>query len=372
MEIRLNLATASLKDAEHALFVIGAYFGLTQARVSDVRITVPAQDLTVDGGEPGPSAVEAAIRTLTPGPTGTQPNAIGSAVGATTANLGGQFVTGSGTGYTSVNHVSLTGDANPAGETLNPAAVFGSTPAPLPPGAGEAPMGGDPAAVFATGQGGPSGSPTAGPSAPPAGVVGAGEAGNAIAPTVGGPVGSLQAPPPAPGASVSAVELDSTGLPWDGRIHSLGDNGTHPKTDKGVWRKKRNVQPMLVSQVETELRTLLAATPGAQVAAPQPPAPPGPQGASAPLPPGPPPQNAPEVLPGTPTPPASSPQPDPTTFEQLMPRVVAAVGAGILPQTALGQAAQAYGVAQIPLLATRPDLIPSVWTYLRSLYPTLQ
>lgn len=49
-------------------------------------------------------------------------------------------------------------------------------------------------------------------------------------------------------------ERDSTGMPWDVRIHSA--NGT--KTAKGEWRKKKGVADSLVASVEAELRTLAA------------------------------------------------------------------------------------------------------------------
>ena len=49
---------------------------------------------------------------------------------------------------------------------------------------------------------------------------------------------------------VAAGSVDSTGLPWDDRIHS-----TPAKlTSKGVWRAKRGVVDTLVTQVEAELR----------------------------------------------------------------------------------------------------------------------
>lgn len=49
--------------------------------------------------------------------------------------------------------------------------------------------------------------------------------------------------------------LDTTGLPYDARIHSE----TPSKTDKGVWRKRRNLPAGVFEQVATELRAKIAA-----------------------------------------------------------------------------------------------------------------
>ena len=59
--------------------------------------------------------------------------------------------------------------------------------------------------------------------------------------------------------------FDSTGLPWDARIHST----PAAQTTKGVWRAKRGADPQLVLQVEAELRAANPATVAAPaVAAP--------------------------------------------------------------------------------------------------------
>lgn len=71
-------------------------------------------------------------------------------------------------------------------------------------------------------------------------------------------------PPPAPVADVppapttlSGVDLDSSGLPWDGRIHAESKN----KIGDGTWRKKRGVDPALVAEVEARLRELVSIPP---------------------------------------------------------------------------------------------------------------
>jgi hypothetical protein len=56
---------------------------------------------------------------------------------------------------------------------------------------------------------------------------------------------------------LSGVDLDSAGLPWDGRIHAESKN----KIGNGTWRKKKNVDPALVTEVEARLRELVAIPP---------------------------------------------------------------------------------------------------------------
>ena len=68
---------------------------------------------------------------------------------------------------------------------------------------------------------------------------------------------------------VAAGSVDSTGLPWDDRIHS-----TPAKlTSKGVWRAKRGVADTLVTQVEAELRARASQSQPAPVQQYQPPVP---------------------------------------------------------------------------------------------------
>lgn len=55
------------------------------------------------------------------------------------------------------------------------------------------------------------------------------------------------------------VELDSAGLPYDARIHT---KGKLKKTKKdGKWKYARNIEPELIKTVETELRAAMAASP---------------------------------------------------------------------------------------------------------------
>ena len=50
--------------------------------------------------------------------------------------------------------------------------------------------------------------------------------------------------------AANAPTHDSTGMPWDARIHSA----SKALTDKGVWRKRKGASPTVVAQVEAELR----------------------------------------------------------------------------------------------------------------------
>ena len=51
------------------------------------------------------------------------------------------------------------------------------------------------------------------------------------------------------------VDLDSEGLPWDGRIHS---SSKKKLASNGKWQLRRNIDPNVVSQVEAELRQVMA------------------------------------------------------------------------------------------------------------------
>jgi len=48
-------------------------------------------------------------------------------------------------------------------------------------------------------------------------------------------------------------ELDSSGIPWDNRIHMVGK----PKLSSGVWKKRRGLKPEYVAEVESELKNKL-------------------------------------------------------------------------------------------------------------------
>jgi hypothetical protein len=162
--------------------------------------------------------------------------------------------------------------------------------------------------------------------------------------------------PVAPTSLAPDVERDSKGLPWDERIHA----STKSKLTSGEWKAKRNVDAALVATVEAELRAVGAnatATPaqvfgGAVAPAPLPIAPP-----VAPLP------------PAAPVAPLASAEP--TTFEQLMPKISAAVIAKTLPPTALQEACAANGLASIVMLQQNAAFVPMVWATLRASHPAI-
>ena len=235
----------------------------------------------------------------------------------------------------------------------DPAAVFGgaAVAAPLPPAvapsiAGAVPLSIAPEAMTAN-------TSTATPT--PAFVPPAPPAPGMVAPTVSAA---------APLTPASVVELDSKGLPWDERIHA----GTKSKLKSGEWKAKKQVEAALVASVEAELRARVAASP-APVAAVQDAA------AVFAAAPGVPAAPAPFVPPAAPLAPAVPAAPsvsaDPTTFEQLMPRITAAVTAGIIAPTAVGAACAAHGVASVVTLQTNPQFVPLVWATLKQQYPSL-
>lgn len=165
----------------------------------------------------------------------------------------------------------------------------------------------------------------------------------------------------APSTPASGVELDKNGLPWDERIHA----GTKTKLKGGEWKAKKQVDPALVASVEAELRARVAASPAPVAVVPAVPAAPAVDpaavfGAAAPV--------APLAPAATVAPSVSA---DPATFEQLMPRLTAAVTAGIMPPTAVGAACAAHGVASVVALQQSPQFVPLVWGTLKQQYPAL-
>lgn len=219
-----------------------------------------------------------------------------------------------------------------------------------------------------------------------------------VAPVAAAPANSGGASTgPAAGATapVAGVELDSTGLPWDARIHS-----TPPSlTKKGPWRAKKNLNQLTAHAVEAELRAALAA-PAAGTAAPAPapasvetpaertareaveqgliaaPLPvaaaiPAPPVASAPVAAPPPPPasvaSVPPVSPPLPAPAAGSPAPSPaaddatppaTLFANAMRKVTKAQLDGHITVPETDAILTHLGLAQMRDLIARPDLIP--------------
>lgn len=218
----------------------------------------------------------------------------------------------------------------------DPAAVFGAS-APLAPAGAPSIAGAVPLPIA------PEGTTaitlTATPTAP-------------VPPVPSVPPSAMPAAPPTANLA-AAVDLDKNGLPWDERIHA----GSKAKIKDGSWRMKKEVAPELVASVEAELRARvhsLSNVPAPGIASQPWPFPPA----------------APEV-PAAPSAPAI-PTADPATFEQLMPRVTAAVTAGLIAPTAVNAACGAHGLASVVALQQSPQYVPLVWATLKQQNPALQ
>lgn len=203
--------------------------------------------------------------------------------------------------------------------------------------------GGDDAAkVF----GGNAPKPDAAPVAPQAPSATAPVAPTALAPTA----------PAAPNPS-SVVATDKGGLPHDKRIHS-----TPPSINKGdgLWRAKRGRDEIEAKRIEAELLQLMAVpAPTAPVAdAPKPDLDPSATAAPAPV--------APQAPTAPVAPTASAPaSTTPKNLGELMTWAQGQVAAGnIASLDAVRAAAVEAGVAALPLLGTRPDLVPVVYAAL--------
>lgn len=165
-------------------------------------------------------------------------------------------------------------------------------------------------------------------------------------------------------ATPAGVELDSEGIPWDGRIHS---SSKKKLVENGRWKLIRGVDKDLVEEIKAQLLEGLAAPVPAPVESAQT------QGlhpdpnplsvaavnhaiANAPKPPvseqmG---KPAPAATTGTPAVVDAGPQI--SNFAQLM---AAITSAGLKPDQ-INPVIQSLGIAAMPVLATRPDLIPAV------------
>lgn len=185
-------------------------------------------------------------------------------------------------------------------------------------------------------------------------------------------------PPPAPG-----LDLDISGLPWDGRIHS--DKRT--KVAEGTWKVKRNTPPELVASVLREQQIAMGQT-NVAPAVPSPMSPPPATVFAQPAPvPGVdvpftpatyptmnmPVPSAPFVAsveppvaqdPIIPPPsagaaPVASPN-SPATFERLMAVIAPAFAQGLVNQETISKAVNSVGLPSLPMLAHRPDLVSTV------------
>lgn len=148
------------------------------------------------------------------------------------------------------------------------------------------------------------------------------------------PVPAPSAPTAAtvPTAVPGAVERDSTGIVWDGRIHA----STKTKTKEGVWTAKRNVDEAFRAQVVADLRGVPA--PAAPVAPVAPPAA--------------------LVAPQTPVAPQA---PAAANFASYMAEIGAAFNNRPLDaMNAMTAALAPHGMQHVGQLAGKPELIPVI------------
>lgn len=149
------------------------------------------------------------------------------------------------------------------------------------------------------------------------------------------------------------VELDVRGLPWDNRIHSR----TKSKTANGEWKAMRGITPETLKTIEAELLqavqapSIIEAPLEAKTIAP----------ASIPVPPAP-------IAPVAPVTPVADPiAPPQNDFPSLMHKITSNVNSGKIQSASVIKIIQEFGLPSLPVVATRPDLIPSIMARLDAL-----
>lgn len=234
------------------------------------------------------------------------------------------------------------------------------------------------------------------------------------------PADTSATPSPSGEFDPSKITVDSSGLPWDNRIHATSADGTHAQNKDGKWKAKRGVQSDVVERVEAELRQIMKIpAPAANTSAPASPpaAVPAPPGATPPPPPAaapvrvmlpaaggasyddmiaagwtdatliehgmmaaPPAASAVPAPPGaTPAPPASIPTPPaattPQTFSQLVTWLTPHMASNVIPLAKVTEVmaelglVDAQGVGQLGLLSARSDLVASAYEKFAPLVP---
>lgn len=328
MRITIDTATDSVKEAEHAIVVIGALYGLTTFP------NVGADETRVSGATPLPLVIPAQPAANAPSTPTTglvYSGAPAPLAGVPLPNLSAMPMPGASLGAPDMNPTAAFG--TPGMPTMDPTAAFGAAGN----GAGVA----APSTVAVNQSPSAQGGPLAGVQMPMPGLP-------ANAPQPGAMEGAHSGSV-APTSHANGVELDKEGLPWDSRIHA----STKTKTVKGEWKAKKGINDdAMVARVKAELRATLAITPPAQ------------QQAAAPAPFVPPAASSPHVPPVA----ASAPA-EPANFEQLMPRITAAMHAQQLPDGALLAACTAYQLPSINALAVKPEMVPYIWALLKQTYP---
>lgn len=179
---------------------------------------------------------------------------------------------------------------------------------------------------------------------------------------------------PGVASSGAGVDLDAKGLPWDNRIHAE----SKAKIADGTWRKKRNLDPTVLANVEAELRQVMGATgsplvPSTAPIAPTPPlAPAAPVTANLPTASVSPAVAAP-LPPAAPAAPAGEVPADARAqFVALVGRASAAIQGQKVTQAEVNQCCADAGVPALPLLANRLDLVAQVAAHIDALIEARQ
>ncbi len=226
----------------------------------------------------------------------------------------------------------------------SPEQAFGA--APLIPGASAAPYtaGVDPASIALA-----AALSTSTASAPALQM--AAPAPGSLAPTAAAPAPQAA---PAPGG----VQVDSTGLPWDASIHAKATGGGGVMNADNTWRAKRGVDAAFKAQREAQLRSVMGAPAAAPLpnAAPLPTAGPASSGVPASAPAG----VAPAYAPSAPAPTPGVPAAPTANYVELVNTISAAMGANKINADDVRGACVMFGIPDLPLLASRLDLVSSV------------
>lgn len=128
---------------------------------------------------------------------------------------------------------------------------------------------------------------------------------------------------------------DTRGFKWDSRIHAR----TKTKNVDGTWRYQRGIAQDKIDRIEAEIRQVKATPPAAFV----PPAPP-----------------APPITPAMPvaqSAPVAAPVED---FPALMSLITTGISTQGLKRDKVNEVLQRHGIPSLPVVASRPDLIPKI------------
>lgn len=129
--------------------------------------------------------------------------------------------------------------------------------------------------------------------------------------------------PKSPLVEIGLDHLDSAGLPWDSRVHTR----TKSKNEDGTWKTQRNIPS---AKQLTQKKT---------VEIPVPPAPP--------------------LIPVTPVP-ADPIEPEVLDFNSFIGKISKLIASGKINHLDVRKACENAGVPSLPLVSTRPDLIPQI------------